>query len=119
MKSAILLEKNMVIEIHSPNLKVSERILNNIEKKAMKLSRFGENISRAQIFLSEENSPTKENKNCKIRLTIFGDTLFAHKTSESFETSALSAIRILKRRLKQKFEERNVPPGEITTTVDI
>jgi ribosomal subunit interface protein len=109
----------MIIEINSPNLRVSEKTARAIEKKVMKLSRFGENISRAEIFLTEENSSTKENKNCKIRLDIFGDTLFAHETTESFETAAASVIKALKKMLKEQPGKRNVLPDEIMTTVKI
>ena len=109
----------MTIEIHSPNLRVSERIVKAIEKKVMSLTRFGENISRVEIFLTEENSHSKENKNCKIRLEIFGDTLFAHKTAENFEKAATLVIKILKLRLRKRSEQRNISPDEITTTVDV
>ncbi len=109
----------MIIEMYSPNLKISEKILKAIEKKVMTLSRFGENISRAEIVLTEENSTGKENKNCKIRLDIFGDTLFAHKTADNFERAAMSVIKILKARLKENFEQRNVPPDEVISTVDV
>lgn len=109
----------MTIEIHSPNLKVSEKTLESIKKKLMDLSHLGEYVSRAEIFFTEENSSAKQNKNCRIRLSMLGDTLFVHKTSDSFEKAAAAVIRVLNRRLKQKRYEQNLPPDEITTTVDV
>jgi ribosome-associated translation inhibitor RaiA len=112
-------KKYMIIEINSSNSKLSKATVKAIEKKAMKLSRFSEKISKVDIFLSEENSPVKENKSCKIRLDIFGDSLFAQKTTASFETAATSVIRVLKLMLKEKTGQRNVPSDEIISTVNI
>jgi len=109
----------MTIEIHSPNLQVSEKLIKKIDKKALTLSHLGEKISRTEIYLSEDNTLTKENKSCKIRLTIFGDELFVHKYADSFEKAAMSAIRVLKRSLKRKQEVRNQLPDEITSTVKV
>jgi putative sigma-54 modulation protein len=109
----------MTIEIHSPNLKVSEKVLDVIKKKVLTLSHFSEKVSRAEIFLTEDHSLASENKVCKIRLDIFGDTLFVHKNAGDFEKAAVSAVRILKRRLKKIEEERNEPPEKITSTVKV
>ena len=101
----------MIIEFHSPRLDVSEKMLETIKKKVKTFSRFGESISRVEIFLTEENSPSNDNKTCKIRLLIFGDTVFAQKTSDSFEKAAIAVTRVLKRRLSERFKERNLPPA--------
>ena len=109
----------MTIEIHSPNLQVKEIVLKRIEKKVMSLSHLSEKISRAEIFLTEDAALMKQNKVCKIRLDIFGDTLFVHKHADSFGKAATETIKILKKRLKQKTEQRNEPPDEITSTVKV
>jgi len=109
----------MIIEIHSPNLKVDDETLDGVKRKVLSLSHLSENVSRAEIFLTEENERPKENKTCKIRLDIFGDTLFVHKDADTFENAAASAVKILKRRLKKRNEHRSEPPDEITSTVNI
>lgn len=109
----------MTIEIHSPPLKVSEKTLDFIKKKVTDLSHAGENISRAEIFLIEENVPGTKTEGCKIRLDIFGDTLFVHQTANTFEKAARSAIKILRGMLKKRFEARGLPPDKITTTVKV
>jgi ribosome-associated translation inhibitor RaiA len=109
----------MTIEIHSPNLQVSEKILDAIKKKIMALSHLSETISRAEIFLTEDSSLRKEKKVCKIRLSIFGDNLFVHKYADSFEAAATSAIRILKRLLNKKAKDRNTLPDEVISTVKV
>jgi ribosome-associated translation inhibitor RaiA len=109
----------MTIEIYSPRLQVKQEVLARIEKKLTSLSHLSEKISRAEIFLTEDTALVKQNKVCKIRLDIFGDTLFAHKHAESFEKAAAEAIKILKRHLKQKTRQKNEPPDEITSTVKV
>src|SRR5438046_1054582 len=109
----------MIIEIHSPNLKANNKILDGIRRKILVLSHLSEQISRAEIFLTEADSLRKENKVFKIRLDIFGDALFVHKNASSFESAATSAVRTLKSLLKQKTERRNEPPDEITSTINV
>ena len=72
-----------------------------------------------RFFLTEEAALGKENKTCKIRLSIFGDDLFVIKNADSFVKAATAAIRVLRRGLKKKQEVRNELPEEITTTVDV
>lgn len=109
----------MTIEIHSPHLKVNETTLEKIEKKIVTLSHLGEYISRAEIFLTEDQSIVKENKICKIRLNLISDELFINKNADSFEKAAGDAIKVLKKRLKQKAEQKNMPPDEIISTVKV
>lgn len=109
----------MTIEIHSPNLKVSEKVLDMIKKKVLTLSHLSEKVSRSEIFLTEDHALKNENKVCKIRLDIFGDTIFVHKNASSFENAAMSAVKVLKRRLKKRTEQRNEPPDQITSTVKV
>lgn len=109
----------MTIEIHSPNLQVREKTIENIKEKILSLSHMGEKISRAEVFLTENTALPEKNKNCKVRLSIFGDDLFASKNADSFGVAATSAINVLKRALKKKEKIRNTPPEEITSTVDI
>jgi putative sigma-54 modulation protein len=108
----------MIIEIHSPSLKIGQKELEGIRNKIMDLSHSIENISRAEIFLTQETFK-KEGKSCKIRLDIFGDTLFVHKTGSNFNKAVSSAVRTVKRRLKEKLAQSNLPPEVITSTVKI
>ena len=109
----------MTIEIHAPYLQVKKKTIASIEKKVMELSHLGEKISRAEIFLTEDVSLGKEDKICKIRLSIFGDDLFVSKKADSFGKAATVAIRVLKKGLKKKQEVSNELPEEVTSTVDI
>jgi len=107
----------MTIEIYSPNLQVSEQLTKAIEKKLGALSHLGK-VSRAEVFLTIDDTLSKVNKVCKIRLDIPGDTLFVHKNGVSFENAVTTAIKIIKRLLKKATEHRN-QPDEITSTIEI
>ncbi len=109
----------MTIEIHSPNLQISEQLFGVIRKKILALARLGENISRVEIFFAEHMEMPGKNKSCKIRLSIFGDSLFVQKLDNSFEQAALSAIKVLKRNLKKKLQKRNQIPEEVISTVEV
>jgi len=109
----------MVLEIYSPNVKISEKTLDLIKRKLLLLSRLKEKISRAEIFLQEESLLPKHNKVCKIRLEIFGNTLFVEKKSTSFQTAAISALKTLKRRLKEKSKLKDDTGDEVTSTVKV
>ena len=108
----------MTIEIYSPNLKVNEQLSKAIEKKLVTLSHLGGKISRAEVFLTIDDTLPKVNKVCKIRLDIPGDTFFVHKNGVSFENAVTTAIKIIKRLLKKATEHRN-QPDEITSTIEI
>ncbi len=86
----------MTIEIYSPKLKVSEQEVEMKKEKVSSLSHLSEKVSRAEIFLTEDNSLKPESKVCKIRLDIFGDTLFVQKNSNDFENAAIAAVKVLK-----------------------
>jgi ribosome-associated translation inhibitor RaiA len=109
----------MTIEIHAPNLQVNEKTIESIEKNVMRLCHLGENISRAEIFLTQDAASGKEDKICKVRLSIFGDDLFVSKKAESFGKAAAAATKALKNVLNKKQEVRNGLPDELTSTVDV
>jgi|SRR5687767_10594918 len=109
----------MTIEIQSPNLRVRKKTIENIKEKISSLSHMGEQVSRAEVYLTESTELPEKTKTCKIRLSIFGDDLFVSKNADSFGVAASSAIDVLKRALRKKKEMRNTPPEEITSTVDV
>ena len=109
----------MTIEIYSPHPEVSEKVVNSIKRRLVTLSHLSEKISRAEVFLIEENSANGYFKACKIRLDIFGDTLFVHKAGKTFEQSVALALAALRRRLRIKPGEKNRVAGEVVSTVNV
>ena len=117
MRLILLKTDFMTIEIHSPGVQVEKSLVKKIETKLVKLSHISEKISRSEVYLTREKVLSKKDKACKIRLDIFGDTLFVHKHAETFEKAAMDAIKVLKKLLKQKAELHNEPEPDILTTV--
>ena len=110
----------MTIEFHTTYGKVSEKIISDLRNEIIALSHFAKNIARAEVILKEDNTIVPdENKICEIRLTIFGDDLFAHARSENFKNSAKDALKDLKRMVKQQIKKINEPPDELLSTVKI
>jgi putative sigma-54 modulation protein len=110
----------MNIEFHTPYKMVSEKLVNEIRKEILELSHINKNISRAEVFLkNDETIILAENKICEIRLNIYGSNLFAHTRTENFESSAREAIKELKKKVKQQSKKLNEPADEVTSTVKV
>jgi hypothetical protein len=109
----------MTIEIYSFHVKIKETTLKTIEKEIVALSHLGRRISRVEIFLTEDPATVKENKICRIRLDIIGDTLYVHRNADSFEKAAGDAIKVLKKHLSQKVEYKNKPADKIINTLKV
>lgn len=109
----------MTIEIHSPHLKIEESFLKSMEKELMELIHLNKDISRAEVFFREDDSPTPENKICEIRLTVYSDNLFARRVTENYYASAKEVMDELKVRVQRQVELGKLPPEETTSTVDV
>ena len=108
----------MTIEFHTPNCKVSEKLINNTRNKMLKLSHINKEVSRAEIILKEDETfIPAENKVCEIRLTVYGNDLLARARTDDFETSAKEVVRKLNKMVKQQVKKQNEPPDELTSTV--
>lgn len=98
----------MTIEFHTPYGRVTEKLLNSIRHDVMELSHINKKISRAEIMLREEPGIVDgENKICEIRLSVYGDDLYVRNRTADFENSARSAIKELKRLVRQQVKKSN------------
>ena len=62
----------------------------------------------SEVFLRLDNSNTKENKVCQIRLAIPGNDLLASARSKTFEQATLKVVKELKRQTqKLKIKQHN------------
>jgi putative sigma-54 modulation protein len=91
--------------IQSIHFDADKKLIELIEKKVNKLSRFFDNIIEAQVFLKLEDTKLPENKVVEIRLAIPGNDVFAKRTSEKFEIALDEVVEALRRQLKKKKEE--------------
>ncbi|MBL7735135.1 MAG: ribosome-associated translation inhibitor RaiA, partial [Chitinophagaceae bacterium] len=72
------------------------------EEKAGKLYQFYDKIINIEATLNVENSDTKENKACGIRLIIPGNDLWASAQCKTFEEAAVQAVEALEKQLDKK-----------------
>ena len=73
-----------------------------INEKVEKLSRFYGEIISCEVALRLDNSDTKENKLCEIRLAIPSNDLLAGTQCKTFEEAVLNAVEIIKGQIKRK-----------------
>lgn len=110
----------MNIEFHTPFKKVSEKLINKARKEIMEMVHLNKKISRAEVFLrEEENANYSDNKVCEIRLSIYGDNLFVHTRAENFEKAVKLAINDLMKIVKQQVSKQKETPDKITSTVKV
>lgn len=92
----------MKIDIQSPRFTVNPELTGFINEKVEKLSRYCGEIITCEVSLRLDNSDTKENKLCEIRLAIPGNDLMANNQCKTFEEAVASAVEIIKGRIKRK-----------------
>jgi putative sigma-54 modulation protein len=109
----------MTIEFFTAAGKVPEKLVSDTRNEILRLSNINKDISRAEVILKEEEAIEPENKVCEIRLTIYDDNLMSYSRTDRFEKSVKEATKELKKMVKRQTKEKEMPPGEMTTTVKV
>jgi ribosome-associated translation inhibitor RaiA len=110
----------MTIEFHTAAAIVPEKLVAFTRDELLRLSHLNKNISRAEVLMKEDETIIRsENKICEIRLTLYGDDLFSHTRSGSFEESAKEAIKELNKMVKHQVKEQKEPPDKMISTVKL
>ena len=60
-----------------------------------------------------------ENKICEIRLTVYGDNVFAHARTENFKNSAKEALKDLKRMINKQNKKNKEPSDQVISSVKV
>ena len=97
----------MKINIQSPGFTVNPELTGYIHEKVEKLSRYCDKIIAGEVALRLDNSDTKENKLCEIRLTIPGNDLMAKAQCKTFEEAVSNAVEIIKGQIKRNKKKEN------------
>ncbi len=95
----------MNIRINAVKFDADSKLVQFIEKKVSKLSRYFDDIINAEVFLKLENTPDLENKVVEIRVDMPGSELFARKQSKSFEESTDIVVDALKQQILKHKEK--------------
>lgn len=93
---------NMEIQVHSLGFNADKKLLEFISKKIDKLSKYSDDIIRAEVTLRLQHSQTEENKVAEIKLDIPRNELFAKKQNKSFEEAIDEVIEALEHQIKKR-----------------
>ncbi|MBR4659958.1 MAG: HPF/RaiA family ribosome-associated protein [Bacteroidales bacterium] len=94
----------MEISVQSIKFDADQKLLDFIDKKLSKLSKFYEETERLEVTLSL--LPDHENKNVKIRAAIPGDDIIVERKSDKFENAIVECAGILKELLVAAKEKK-------------
>lgn len=92
----------MKITIQTPCFTAKQELLNFVHEKAEQLNRFYGEIIGTEVCLRLNNSDTKENKLCEIKLAIPGNDLMASSQCKTFEEAVSKAVETIKGQIKRK-----------------
>ena len=92
----------MNVVIHQVHFDASENLVEFINRKLTKLETFFDRIVEAEVFLKVETKQNIKDKIVEIKLHVPGKTLFATKTSKTFEESTDLALHTIAGQLKKQ-----------------
>lgn len=99
----------MATKIQSIHFDADVKLVNFIEERVQKLTKFFDNITGSEVILKIDKSETGENKITEIKVFIPGNELFAKKQCKTFEEATDLAVDALKNQLvKHKEKLRGV-----------
>jgi|GEM_PF-670736 uncharacterized protein YacL (UPF0231 family) len=110
---------HMHIEFHTPHNAVREWLITHIRDQLIQLHQRDQEISRAEVYLSEQPAGETVDKLCEIQLTIYGDSIFVRRKAETFEQASRDALTELADKVEERIKRHNEPPDEITSTVQV
>ena len=98
----------MQISIHSVRFDADQKLLNFINKKMDKLTKFDDELISSDVFLRIENATDKSNKLVEVKINTGFNELFASKKCESFEEAVDLVQEILIRQVKKNKQKKRL-----------
>ena len=99
------MEVIMDIKVQSIKFNADQKLLDYIDKKVGKISKFFDGIIRAEVNLSLLADP--QNKNVQIKAVIPGDDIVVERHADTFEAAVVDCVDVLKEQLTAAKEKRN------------
>ncbi len=99
-------EVKMEIRVKSLKFDADQKLLDYVEKKVSKLSRFSDHLDDLDVTLSLLKEP--DNKNVKIQTRAYGQDLLIERNAASFEDAISVAVDLMKEKIvrtKEKITE--------------
>lgn len=96
----------MRIDIQTPHFTADQKLLDFINLKLQKVSKYSDKITDANVYLKLENSAKIKDKLVEIKISIPGDTLVTTATDKTFEAAFDHANDSMIRQIKKQKEKR-------------
>ena len=93
----------MEIRIKSLKFDADQKLLDYVEKKVSKLSRFSEHLEDVEVVLSLLEEPA--NKAAKIHTHAYGHDLIIERNASSFEDAVSAAVDAMKEKIVRTKEK--------------
>lgn len=94
----------MEIRVKSLKFDADQKLLDYVQKKVSKLSRFSDSLDELDVTLSLLKEP--DNKNVKIQTRAYGQDLLIERNSSSFEDAVNSAVDLMKEKIVRTKEKK-------------
>ena len=97
-------EVKMEIRIKSLKFDADQKLLDYVEKKVSKLSRFSDHLDEVEVTLSLLNEP--DNKEVKIQTRVYGQDLLIERSASTFEDAVSVAVDLMKEKIVRTKEKK-------------
>ncbi|MDD2594390.1 MAG: HPF/RaiA family ribosome-associated protein [Bacteroidales bacterium] len=94
----------MEIKVQSIKFNADQKLLDFIDKKLGKITKYYEDVIRTEVILSLLADP--QNKNVKVRVLIPGSEIVVERNAETFESAVVDCLGVLKDQLVSAKEKR-------------
>ena len=94
----------MKINIKSLKFDADGKLLSYVEKKVIKLEKFFDNVSDADVTLALLNEPL--NKQARIQLRVPGQDLVVERNASTFEDAVTQCVDAMKERIVRNKEKK-------------
>lgn len=108
----------MDLEIHAPEGKVKDWLIEQIMKELLDLNRQEKDFSRATVSFKDEDED-QPLKSCAVDLVIYGDNIFLKRYAANFELAVRDIIDDLRDKVNERMKKRNEPPEELVSTINV
>ena len=107
MSSIINSIEPMNVDIQSIHFDADQKLVDYVNKKAQRLTKFFDRITNVEVFLKLENTSSLNVKNkwVEIKVLLPGNTLFSKEFAPTFEAAADQSFDHMRRQLKRYKEK--------------
>ena len=96
-------EVKMEIRVKSLKFDADQKLLDYVEKKVSKLSRFSDHLEDIDVTLSLQEVP--DNKDVKIQTRAYGQDLLIERSANTFEDAVTTAVDLMKEKIVRTKEK--------------